>query len=81
MVIAGMLLSTLPLSSNDRVDRLHCQLGEIITITTMQLAECARLRQTGDSTSGPDRSRADWQKGEAEPSMTQTTPSPAWASS
>jgi hypothetical protein len=65
---AAMLLDTLPPPSTDRVDGLHRQLGEIITIATTQLEECARWCWTRDSPSSVDRSRADWRKATVEPS-------------
>jgi hypothetical protein len=36
-----MLLDTLPPSSTEGVDRLYCQLGEILTIVAAQQAECS----------------------------------------
>jgi hypothetical protein len=45
IAVMAMQLDTLPLSSADGVDRLHCQLVEITTIATAQLAECARWHQ------------------------------------
>jgi hypothetical protein len=37
MAAVATLLDTLPPPSTNRVDKLHCQLGEIISIATAQL--------------------------------------------
>jgi hypothetical protein len=68
-------VDTLPPPSTDRVDRLYHQLGKILTITVAQQEECSCRRQVGDSTSSPVRSRADWWKAAAKPSVAGTTPS------
>jgi hypothetical protein len=78
---SSMLLDTLPPPSADGVDRLHCELGEIITIAIMQLTLCTQWRLVEYSTSILDRSRVDWQKAMLEPFTVETTPSPTWASS
>jgi hypothetical protein len=45
------LLNTSPLLTFDGVDKMYCQLAKIHAIAVVQLAECARWRQSNPATS------------------------------
>jgi hypothetical protein len=68
-------LSALPSPTTNRVDMMYHQMAEIHVITTVQLAECARWRQS-DPTSSPVRAETGWQRVAAEPSAATMAPPP-----
>jgi hypothetical protein len=60
VVAVVALLDTLPPPSVDKVDRLYCQLVDILAVVAAQQVDCARLRLARDSTSNLVYSRVNW---------------------
>jgi hypothetical protein len=60
MAAATTVQDMLPAPFADMVDKLYRQLGEILTTTTAQKAECSLQCQAGVSTPSLGRSRAGW---------------------
>jgi hypothetical protein len=68
-------MSTSPPITVDRVDKMYHQLAEIHAITAVQLAECARWRQS-DPTPSPVRVGTGQQRLTVKPSVARLAPSP-----
>jgi hypothetical protein len=66
--VAAKDLNASPPLTTDRVDKLYHQLAEIHTVTTAQLAECARSCRS-DSTPSPVWARTGQQRPNEMPSM------------
>jgi hypothetical protein len=72
---AANALNASPPHTTDGMDKLYCQLAEIHTIATAQLAESARWRRS-DSTPSLVQARTSQQRPDEIPSTTRMAPPP-----